>query len=275
MRFAPVTIVVLLLLAAASPLDSHADVVPGEYSLAMNALPDQAPLGSEFLVTLEIHHNAGPYQAVEWRGEFDPTSVQGVAAYAHRGAPPECATNPTWFAGGATLHHCLSVLGPNLTYDGAAHDLVFKCLQLGVATFTLTQVDGPAAQTFVKVGTTQHPVHTHNDAVTCTNDVDTDGDGCTDASEAGANRLFGGQRDPNNKWDFFDVTSDRAIDASDVLDILQFFGLPASHAGANRRDRYIPDMAFPWRTAESNDGVDLSDALVNLQSYGADCLALS
>lgn len=35
--------------------------------------------------------------------------------------------------------------------------------------------------------------------------VDIDGDGCIDSKELGTNWRYGGQRDPNNKWDFFDV----------------------------------------------------------------------
>src|SRR5437764_1349835 len=34
---------------------------------------------------------------------------------------------------------------------------------------------------------------------------DTDGDGCPDVKEAGANALLGGDRDPTNPWDFFDT----------------------------------------------------------------------
>ena len=35
--------------------------------------------------------------------------------------------------------------------------------------------------------------------------VDSDGDGCSDAQELGSDWKLGGQRDPNNKWDFWDV----------------------------------------------------------------------
>lgn len=36
---------------------------------------------------------------------------------------------------------------------------------------------------------------------------DSDGDGCPDVRELGPNSTFGGQRNPNNYWDFFDVPS--------------------------------------------------------------------
>ncbi len=103
---------------------------------------------------------------------------------------------------------------------------------------------------------------------------DTDGDGCADGREV---RVFtfdpslGGDRDPSNFWDFFDVTGDRAVDLSDTLDILGFFGDGGTSPAGNLRDRDTLDLARLWRTSEGNDGVDLSDALNSLQSFGHDC----
>jgi hypothetical protein len=101
---------------------------------------------------------------------------------------------------------------------------------------------------------------------------DTDGDGCTDGAELGPDPIFGGERDPLNFWDFFDVTGDRRVDLSDTLDILTYFadpGLPGTPG--DLRDRSIPDPAEPWRTADADNGVDLTDALNNLPSFGDDC----
>ena len=41
---------------------------------------------------------------------------------------------------------------------------------------------------------------------------DTDGDGCLDVRDLGASHTTGGQRDPNNAWDFFDVPVPVAAD---------------------------------------------------------------
>ena len=98
-----------------------------------------------------------------------------------------------------------------------------------------------------------------------------DGDACTDAQELGVLPPLGGDRDPLNKWDFFDVTGDQAIDLSDTLDVLSYFGDPGTDPVAHLRDRQILDVAKPWQTAESNDGIDLTDALNSLQSFGNDC----
>ena len=103
---------------------------------------------------------------------------------------------------------------------------------------------------------------------------DSDGDGCPDANETSTDPLLGGRRDPNDPWDFFDVTGDQFIDLSDAIDVMSYFGDPAlPGTPGNLRDRYVPDPAQPWRTAESDDGVDLSDALYNLASFGTNCSA--
>lgn len=46
---------------------------------------------------------------------------------------------------------------------------------------------------------------------------DTDGDGCTDGKEVGPDRGTGGQRDPNNPWDYFNPSHDGQNRMDDVL----------------------------------------------------------
>ena len=103
---------------------------------------------------------------------------------------------------------------------------------------------------------------------------DIDGDGCTALEESGPNHIFGGQRDPNDFWDYFDVTGDKRIDLSDAILVLQHFGdgpndFPIDHI----LDRDVPDMSKPWKSEESQDlnGIDLTDALASLASFGDDC----
>jgi len=103
-------------------------------------------------------------------------------------------------------------------------------------------------------------------------DSDTDGDGCGDLIETEPAPLFGGGRDPLDPWDFFDVTGDRAITLDDALDVLAYFGASGPAAPpAGLRDRFIPDPARPWKTARALDGVDLTDALAVLKSFGTLC----
>jgi hypothetical protein len=105
-------------------------------------------------------------------------------------------------------------------------------------------------------------------------DSDTDDDGCLDGREGrwlAFTALQGGHRDPANFWDFFDLTGNRAIDLSDTLQVLQYFGSDGTSPESNLRDRYIPDQLASWRTDEADNGVDLSDALANLRSFGHGC----
>jgi hypothetical protein len=107
---------------------------------------------------------------------------------------------------------------------------------------------------------------------TSPNNANTDGDACSDLREVGPNKIFGGQRDPLNRWDFFDVSGDAFVDLTDALDVLSYFGQPAPPGGlADLRDRDAPIVAQPWRTFASNTGVDLTDALNNLVQFGHDC----
>ena len=72
------------------------------------------------------------------------------------------------------------------------------------------------------------------------------------------------------------MTGDSRIDLSDTLRILSHFGhFPGDDLEDVILDRYIIDPQRPWAPAPatgSHVGVDLSDALVNLQSFGTTCL---
>lgn len=101
---------------------------------------------------------------------------------------------------------------------------------------------------------------------------DSDGDGCSDAKEMGGNPALGGDRDPYYAWDFFDVTGDKSIDLSDTLEILNHFGQNPGDPGYDQKyDRDAPTDLKPWRTTASTTGIDLTDALINLQSFGHGC----
>jgi hypothetical protein len=107
---------------------------------------------------------------------------------------------------------------------------------------------------------------------------DTDDDGCADSEEIGLNQAVGGQRDPLYFWDFYDVNDNSNIDLSDTLVVLAHFGHSYNSgsyqdATDNLLDRFTPNSAQSWRTAEANDGIDLVDALANLKSFGHNCTA--
>ena len=114
-------------------------------------------------------------------------------------------------------------------------------------------------------------IDTDADGICNSVDADDDNDGCTDVQESGSDPNFGGDRDPLNRWDFYDVTGNKTINLDDTLDILSYFGDPGVSAAGDLRDRYIPDQTKPWRSAAANDGVGLSDVLANLRSFGHSC----
>jgi len=108
-------------------------------------------------------------------------------------------------------------------------------------------------------------------------DFDDDGDGCSDVEELGLYHLLGGQRDPLNFWDFYEVNGTNSIGLADTLLILQHFGDPGTgiHGGVdhNLLDRFIPNSAQGWLSAEADGGIGLADALANLRSFGDGCAA--
>jgi hypothetical protein len=111
-------------------------------------------------------------------------------------------------------------------------------------------------------------------------DPDDDGDGCHDLEEIGTvpdpdpglEPQFGGDRDPLNYFDFFDVTGDKAVDVADTIQILNRFGQP-SNVSTNRYDRAVGPPGQGYRAVEENDGIDIGDAVANLQSFGHNCAA--
>jgi hypothetical protein len=111
-------------------------------------------------------------------------------------------------------------------------------------------------------------------------DPDDDGDGCHDLEETGdvpdpdpgVEPQFGGDRNPLNYFDFYNVTGDKAIDVADVVAILGLFGQAPAVAN-NKFDRAQGPPGFAYRTVEANNGIDIVDAVANLQSFGHNCAA--
>lgn len=105
--------------------------------------------------------------------------------------------------------------------------------------------------------------------------LDSDGDGCDDAQELGLIATIGGERDPNNVYDFYDVTGDATIDVGDTLAILNKFGLAPGQPGYDPLfDRDPGPESAHWRTVQAAGhslGIDVRDALTSLQSFGHSC----
>ncbi len=133
--------------------------------------------------------------------------------------------------------------------------------------------------------------------------ADTDGDGCSDAKELGGNWRLGGQRDPNNPWDFGDVPvpnlsasspnspKNRAVTLGDVLAALYYVGTVDGGQPNAVGMRYNSDFngngiadgreydrtpspfpGQPWRSGPPNGSVTLQDVSVLLAQVSTNCL---
>ena len=124
-----------------------------------------------------------------------------------------------------------------------------------------------------------------NDGDTIPNgtDRDDDNDGCTDEQELGTNRLFGGQRNPLDFWDFFDPNRDGSVSFQDFLEVLARAGAvgdptidplsdpsppPAYHT---RFDRTGASGTSPWRLGPPDGAIGLRDFLALLTQFGHTC----
>ena len=102
--------------------------------------------------------------------------------------------------------------------------------------------------------------------------VDTDGDGCTDLQEWGYDETAGGQRDPDNPWDFYDTNGDGVIDVpNDILGvILAFSGYDVIY---DRGPSAGPD---PWNMTAPDGVIDLpNDILGVIFQFGHTCSPVS
>ena len=106
---------------------------------------------------------------------------------------------------------------------------------------------------------------------------DTDGDRCADGEEIGSDQYLGGQRDPLNPWDFFDVVAVlKVIDLDDAFAVLSKFGavcgdpIPSAPPYSQAYDRSQP-TPNPWNTQAPNCVIDLDEFFWNLAQFGHTC----
>ncbi len=100
---------------------------------------------------------------------------------------------------------------------------------------------------------------------------DTDGDGCPDANEGGANPLAGGVRDYLNPWDYFNPTGDGRNRVDDILAVVQRFGLNAGMVGYSTiydRSSIGPN---PWNLGPPNGEIRVNDILAEVYQFRHDC----
>jgi hypothetical protein len=101
--------------------------------------------------------------------------------------------------------------------------------------------------------------------------ADTDTDGCKDGAELGSDEMAGGQRNPQDLWDYFNPTEDGQNRIDDILAVVnQYFideGQPGYHTKFDRT------LAGPndWNLGPPDGQVRVDDILHAVNSYFHDC----
>lgn len=254
----------------------------------------QAALGGTVEIVLSVEHSGpaaactggpgifGCYQASQFMTYFDSAIIATSTAAITKdpSAPSACTAKVIQSVGGTLRRYiggCLDLAGAWLSYSGPVWHVPFTCVSPGAQTLTFVLIEDSHLRTFVNDAQDHQPAHVHDGlTITCVDlpaSGDDDGDSCTNGAELGPNPGIGGDRDPLEPWDFYDVTEDAYIDLTDTLLILSHFGHGHDDDPLDTTlDRYSPDMLKPWRTAPSTDGVDIIDALASLKSFGHGCM---
>jgi hypothetical protein len=100
---------------------------------------------------------------------------------------------------------------------------------------------------------------------------DTDADGCSDGEEVGGSPSLGGQRDPNNEWDFYDVNNSKNIDGTEVALVKSRFGTFVGHPN------YIASYdrsggLHPWAPGPPSGMISGTQVALAKASFGHTCL---
>ncbi len=103
-------------------------------------------------------------------------------------------------------------------------------------------------------------------------DVDSDGDRCMDAWEFGSDPRFGGKRDPEDPWDYFNPTGDGRNRSDDILAVAgKYFSATGDPSYSTAYDRGAMIGPYPWDLAPPDGRVLLGDVLAISRSYMQDC----
>ncbi len=122
---------------------------------------------------------------------------------------------------------------------------------------------------------------TDGDTIPNSSDLDDDDDGCTDAQENGPDEMLGGQRNPHNAWDFYDVLgpgaalpTDGVIDLpNDILGVIRHFSPTGAMPYDVRFDRGPRIGANPWDMTAPDGVIDLpNDILGVIQQFNHRCV---
>lgn len=153
--------------------------------------------------------------------------------------------------------------------------------------------DGVAAKDEVAMGTTS-PCVWDTGAWGCAHgewhhpgcDVDTDGDGCLDAVEAGPDPRLGGRRSATNPWDFYDTNHDGMVTIQDdMISVIRAYGGRTNRLYSTSLDRSPPPRPAvepdpskrePWDLGPPDGAITVAaDIFAIARQYGHSCRPLS
>ncbi len=193
---------------------------------------------------------------------YDPSVVTALG----------CASHPSGVC--STLFNAVTIRSTGATAAGLEGNTTlakigFQCKSPGSSALTLTLVIFADAT----IGDPQ-PISANvlNGKIDCDSPVgalvDTDGDGCPNVQELGPNAQSGGQRNPNNPWDFYDTNGDGLVDlANDILGVILALG--AYDVIYDRGPSVGPN---PWNMTAPDGIIDLpNDVLGVIQQFGHTC----
>ena len=236
------------------------------------------------------------------RRSATPTRTPTTTATATRTSTPSitATSTPTAVATSTPTSSATRTMQPTETTTATATETststtIASATSTPTASATATDTDTPTPSPEATETSTPTPTATVDPT------ADSDGDGCTDARELGADWHTGGERDPHDPWDFFDVpvpvlkpgsstgTRDHVVGIGDVIAVMYYIGA-STGSGTNGNgvsystdldgdgvadgveyDRTLPDATFGWQSGPPNGVVSIADALVALNQVGSDC----
>jgi hypothetical protein len=104
--------------------------------------------------------------------------------------------------------------------------------------------------------------------------ADTDEDACGDGQELGTDPVSGGQRDPLNRWDYFNPTLDGVNRIDDISAVVLHYGQDEGAPGSTydtRYDRTELAGGHPWQFDAPDGLIRIFDVIAAVRSYGHDC----
>ena len=108
-----------------------------------------------------------------------------------------------------------------------------------------------------------------DDNGTLDGDEDQDGDGCQDKFEVGDDETKGGLRDPQDAYDYYDVSipKDGVIDLpNDILGVISHFGVAPGPPYDDYYDRGPTTGPNVWNMTEPDDTIDLPNDILGVQA---------